>query len=124
MVAVISCTGEKLMPTTEYRARKLLSGKRAVIAGYRPFAIMLSGRASGDIQPVEVCMDTGYEHIGVSVKSDKHEYLTLQMDTLADESRRHEARAMYRRLRRQRLRYRKPRFDNRKAQEGHAHAYP
>ncbi len=31
MVAVISSTGQRLMPTTEYRARKLLKSGRAEI---------------------------------------------------------------------------------------------
>ena len=63
-------------------------------------------------------MDTGYIHIGVSVKSEKHEYLGLQVDTLTDEKTKHDDRRMYRRQRRNRKRYRKPRFDNRKRETG------
>ena len=76
--------------------------------------VLLTEREDGEIQPVELCMDTGYLHIGVSVKSEKHEYLALQADTLPDEKHQHDARRMYRRNRRSRKRYRKPRFDNRK----------
>lgn len=47
MVAVLSKTGIRLMPTSSYRARKLLARKKAVIAGYRPFTIRLTERESG-----------------------------------------------------------------------------
>ena len=116
--AVISSTGKVLMPTSEYRARKLLRSGRAVKNSYHPFTIQLTEREDGEIQPVELCIDTGYLHIGVSVKSEKHEYLALQADTLPDEKQQHDARWMYRRNRRNRKRYRKPRFDNRKREKG------
>lgn len=94
-VAVISSTGKVLMPTREYRARKLLRSGKAVKHSYHPFTIQLTEREDGEIQPVELCMDTGYLHIGVSVKSEKHEYLALQADTLPDEKHQHDARRMY-----------------------------
>ena len=99
-VAVISKTGERLMPTSEYRARKLLKSGKAIKHSYHPFTIQLTERKTGDIQPIELCMDTGYMHIGVSVKSEKHEYLAEQIDTLTDERSRHDACRMYRRQRR------------------------
>ena len=89
-VAVISRTGIKLMPTSEYRARKLLKSGKAVKHSFDPFAIRLTEREDGDVQPIEVCVDTGYIHIGISAKSEKHEYLALQVDTLTDEKERHE----------------------------------
>lgn len=42
MVAVISSTGICLMPTLNYRARKLLASGKAVKAGFRPFTIRLT----------------------------------------------------------------------------------
>lgn len=62
-VAVVSKTGMLLMPTSEYRARKLLKSKKAIILGYHPFTIQLTEREAGYIQPVELCMDTGYIYI-------------------------------------------------------------
>lgn len=62
-VAVVSKTGMLLMPTSEYRARKLLKSKKAIIHGYHPFTIQLTERETGYIQPVELCMDTGYTTI-------------------------------------------------------------
>lgn len=87
MVAVISKTGGKLMPTNEYRARKLLKKGKAVIHKYSPFTIQLTERETGETQPVELCVDTGYQHIGISVKSEKHEYLREQVDLLPNERR-------------------------------------
>ena len=118
MVAVISSTNMRLMPTNAYRARRLLKEEKAVIAKRRPFTIRLTERKTGAVQPVETCVDTGYVHIGTSVKSEKHEYLAVQTDTLKDEKERHTKCRMYRRQRRDRLRYRAPRFNNRKRKEG------
>lgn len=114
MVAVLSKTGIRLMPTTNYKARRLLKNGRASIERYRPFTIRLLDREDGDVQPVEFKEDTGYEHIGVSICSEKHEYFSEQRDLLTDEPERHNDCRKYRRSRRNRLRYRKPRFDNRK----------
>ena len=104
-VAVISWTGKKLMPTSEYRARRLLKSGKAVRHSFDPFTIRLTEREDGNVQSIEVCVDTGYIHIGISVKSEKHEYLFLQVDTLTDEREQHEAQKAYRRTRRNRKRY-------------------
>ena len=114
MVAVISKTGIRLMPTSNYRARKLLKKGRAEIHKYRPFTIRLLDREDGTVQPVEFKMDTGYQHIGVSICSRSHEYVSEQRDLLPDEPERHNDCYKYRRTRRNRLRHRKPRYNNRK----------
>ena len=97
-VAVISASGKKLMPTTAYRARKLLKSRRAKIYKYRPvFTIQLLDRKDGYTQPMEYSCDTGYMYIGVSVKSRKHEYVNRQYDLLPDEPERHDKRRKHRR---------------------------
>ena len=114
-VAVISKTGIRLMPTSEYRARHLLKAGKAVIEQYRPiFTIRLTEREDGDTQPIEYASDTGCQHVGVSIKSEKHEFVHAQYDMLSNEKGRHDKCRKYRRERRNRLRYRKPRFRNRK----------
>lgn len=118
MVAVLSKTGIRLMPTSNYRARKLLARKKAVICGYRPFTIRLTERETGDVQPVELAVDTGYFHVGNSLKTAKHELAAVEIRTLMDEKQRYDDRRRYRRMRRSRLRYRAPRFDNRRRPEG------
>ena len=59
MVFVLSSTNKKLMPTTEYKARKLLKNGKAVIFKYKPFTIQLTRREDGYTQPIEYCCDTG-----------------------------------------------------------------
>lgn len=118
MVYVVTNTGKPLMPTTEYRARKLFKKGRAKIYKYRPFTIMIIDRENGDTQPIEYKSDVGYQHVGISVASDKHEYTSIQVDLLPDETEKHNDQRKYRRTRRNRKRYRKPRFDNRKKQDG------
>ena len=116
MVAVLSSTGIRLMPTSCYRARKLIRNGKAVIHSYDPFTIRLTQRENGSTQPIEYCCDTGYQHIGISIKSIRHEYVGVQVDALRDEKKHHKDTMTYRRIRRNRkTRYRKARFDNRKA---------
>ena len=113
-VSVIDLSGQLLMPTSRVKARKLLKTGKATIVNYLPFAIQLNYTVSNPvIQEIEVCIDTGSEHIGISVKSEKHEFLHLQADNLNDEHKKHEDQATYRRNRRNRKRYRKARFNNR-----------
>ena len=48
-VAVLSSTGKKLMPTSNYHARRLLKKGRAVIAKYKPvFTIRMTDREDGE----------------------------------------------------------------------------
>lgn len=114
-VAVMSASGKKLMPTNSYRARKLLKSKRAVIHKYRPvFTIKLVDRADGYTQPIEYKCDTGYQNIGISICSDTKEFINEQRDLLKDEVKKHSGSRKHRRTRRNHLRYRKKRFDNRR----------
>lgn len=114
-VAVISASGKPLMPTNPMRARKLIKKGKAVIYKYRPlFTIRLTERTDGDIQTIEYCCDTGYQHIGLSIKSRKHEYVNERRDLLPNETERHNDSRKYRKARRRRkLRHRACRRDNR-----------
>ena len=116
---VLATDGSPLMPTYNIKkVRHMLKDGRAVIAGHKlGFTIRLTytlpEQDVPQTQETEFCEDTGYQHIGVSVKSAKHEYVHMQVDTLTDEKSHHDAQRRYRRTRRGRLRYRAPRFDNR-----------
>ena len=114
MVAVVSNCGIPMMPTTEFRARRLLKKGRAVIFQYRPFTIKILDREAGETQPVEYKCDTGYQYIGISICSEKREFVNEQRDMLPDEVERHTKCRKYRRDRRNRKRYRKARFSNRR----------
>ena len=64
---------------------------------------------------MEYKCDTGYEHIGVSICTEKREIVHEQYDLLTNETEHHNDQRKYRRARRNRnTRYRAPRFNNRK----------
>ena len=117
---VISAEGEKLMPTTNIKKiRKLLRSGRAKIVKHQPFTVQLLYDTTSGVQPVELSVDTGYQHIGVSLKSEKQEYVSAEYTLLKDEKQHHDdQRREVRRPRRNRKRYRKVRFDNRNKPEG------
>lgn len=118
IVFVIASDGTKLTPTNIKRARKLLKRKEAVIFKHNPFTIKLTRNSEHNVQDVECCIDTGDKHIGISIKSKKHEFVHAQYDNLKDETEKHKDKSKYRRTRRNRLRYRKARFNNRIKKEG------
>lgn len=117
---VISKDGEKLMPTTNIRKiRRLLRSGRARIVCHDPFTVQLMYETTSGTQDIEFTEDTGYKNIGVSLKSEKHEYASADYALLKDEKKRHDdQRRGHRRPRRNRKRYRKARFDNRRKPEG------
>ena len=111
---VIAEDGTKLMPTTNVKkVRRLLRTGRAVICKHEPFTIKLCYKATTYTQPIEFKQDAGYQHIGVSVASRKHEYVSEERVLLKDEVEKHNDQRKYRRTRRNRKRYRAPRFNNR-----------
>lgn len=116
---VLSKNGERLMPTIRLgKVRHLLKDGKAKIIKHHPFTIQLLYDSETNIQPIEICEDVGYNYIGISVKSQSHEYVSAQYDTLQDEKSCHDACRRMRRTRRNRLRYRQKRFDNRKRDKG------
>ena len=113
-VFVISSTGKKLMPTFRFRkVRHLLKDGQAKIIGHRPFTIQLLYETTEYVQELELTVDSGYVNAGVSLKSEKREYLSQEYTLLTDEKQKHDDARSYRRTRRNRLRYRAPRFNNR-----------
>lgn len=93
MIAVVSNTGKLLMPTSAYRARKLLKKGCAVIYRYRPyFTIQLLDREDGEVQEIEYKSDTGSRHVGISVCTETKELLSEQRDLPAMETEHHKKR--------------------------------
>jgi len=118
-IFTVDRSGRPGMPTFNIRKiRRFLECGKAEIFRYHPFTVKLLYAESLDVQPVEMCIDAGDKHIGISVKSQKHEFVHSQYDPLPCEKERHEDRRRYRRMRRNRLRCRKPRFDNRYKTDG------
>ena len=85
-VFVMSKDGERLMPTKRFgRVRHLLRDGKAKIINHRPFTIQLVYEVSTYTQPMELCEDTGYQHVGISLKSEAHEYVSEERILLKDE---------------------------------------
>jgi RRXRR protein/HNH endonuclease len=117
-VLVINKHGQPLMPTTPKKARLLLSSGKAKIVGRDPFTIQLIYGSSGYKQEVTLGIDSGYQNVGFSAVTDKVELVGGELKLLEGVSERITERARYRKQRRNRLRYRAPRLDNRKRKEG------
>ncbi len=119
VVYVLAKDGKPLMPTKRLGlVRHMLKDGRATVTGRNPFTIRLTYASAGYTQPIEIGVDSGYQHIGVSVKTEREELFAAECTLLKDEKQRHDTQEMYRRTRRSRKRYRAPRFDNRKKQDG------
>ena len=116
-VFVISKDGKPLMPMNKLgKVRHMLKDGRAVIYKRNPFTIQLTYDTRTYIQPIELCIDTGYQEVGLSIKSEFREYESHEYDLLKDEKLKHDDCRSYRKTRRNRkTRYRKARFNNRKA---------
>lgn len=119
LIYVLDINGKPLMPTRRAgKVRRMLADGRSVIAGYTPFTIRLTYDTTRFVQPVTLGVDAGSVHVGLSATTDRNEIyaeqLNLRTDIVGLLSTRREAR----RTRRSRLRYRKPRFDNRRRAEG------
>lgn len=115
MVFVISKEGKPLMPTKNHaKVRILLKHKKAKVIRRKPFTIQLLYETTTYTQPITLGIDSGYSYIGFSAITEKEELICGEVKLLQGISERLKERAMYRRQRRSRLRYRKPRFDNRK----------
>ncbi len=107
------------MPTNRHgKVRILLKEKKAKVIQSKPFTIQLLYDSKEYTQPVSLGIDSGYTHIGYSVITDNAELISGEVELLSGQSERLKEKAMYRKQRRQRLRYRKPRFDNRAIPKG------
>lgn len=114
-VFVINMHGEPLMPCSPRKARLLLKAKKAKVVQREPFTIQLLYGSTGYKQDITIGVDTGHSEVGVSVTTSSKELFSSVFQMRNDVSKKMEARKMYRRNRRNRLRYRKPRFNNRSA---------
>ena len=116
---VISREGKPLDPTKRAgKVRRLLKSGQAKVIHRKPFTIQLLIDTTHYTKAYTLGVDSGYMHVGLSVISDKEEVFSAEVELLQGQVERNEERHSYRRTRRGRLRYRKPRFDNRKRNEG------
>lgn len=115
MVYILNKNGQPLMPTNRYaKVRILLKHKKATVVNSKPFTIQLLYDVTEYKQLITLGIDSGYLNIGFSALTQKKELISGEVKLLQGMSERLKEKAMYRKQRRSRLRYRKPRFDNRK----------
>lgn len=115
MVYVLNNIGQPLMPTNRYaKVRILLKSKKVKVVNTKPFTIQLLYDVTKYTQFINLGIDSGYLNIGFSAVTDKKELISGEVKLLKGMSERLKEKAMYRKQRRSRLRYRKPRFDNRR----------
>ncbi len=117
-VPVLNMRGEPLMPTTARKARKLLEQGKAKVVSRTPFVIQLLYPTGENKQDISLGIDAGYARIGYSTITADKELIAGELELRNDISRLLEKRRAYRRDRRSRKWYRRPRFDNRKRKDG------
>lgn len=119
MVYVLNQDGKPLMPTKRHgKVKYLLKSGRAVIVNRRPFTIRLQYQSEEYTQAVTLGVDSGSKVVGLSATTEKAELYAAEAILRTDIVELLAERRQYRRTRRNRLRYREARFDNRKKPEG------
>ena len=101
------------MPCKEAKARKLLKGNLAGVVKREPFTIQLVFECENQIQDITLGIDAGSKTIGVSTTTVKQELFSAEVQLRNDIVDLLSTRRQNRGTRRNRLRYRKPRFLNR-----------
>ncbi len=113
-VYVLNKHGRPLMPCSPAKARHLLDAGKAKVKKRTPFTIQLVYGSSGYTQEVILGVDAGSKTIGMSASTTKEELLSAEVKPRNDVVDLQSTRREFRRARRNRkIRYRKPRFDNR-----------
>ena len=116
MVYVLDYNGQPLMPTRRHgRVKHLLRKGEAVVVSIHPFTIRLTTHKQRFKQEVWLGIDSGTSHIGVSATTHKHELYAAEAHPRHDIVELLSTRRETRRTRRNRLRYRQARFNNRVA---------
>lgn len=110
---VLSEQGNPLMPCKEAKARKLLKQNKAIIAKYEPFTVQLTFECENKTQEISLGVDAGSKHIGVSATTEKQVLYEADVELRNDIVDKLSSRREARRTRRNRLRYRPTRFNNR-----------
>ena len=113
MVYVLNIEGKPLMPCKEAKARKLLKENKAKIYKKEPFTIQLLFTCENQTQDITLGVDAGSKHIGLSATTKEKELYAADVELRNDIVDLLSTRRQNRRTRRNRLRYRKPRFNNR-----------
>lgn len=120
MIYVKNKDGKAIMPSERGgRIGYLLRHGKAHVVSRVPFVVQLDYDSTTYTQDVNLGIDAGSKHIGVSASSEKKEMLAAQVELRSDIVKLLSTRRELRRTRRNRkTRYREVRFDNRKKKDG------
>ena len=112
--------GLPLMPTNSAKAARLLKVGKAKVVCAKPFTIQMLQATGENVQSIVLGLDAGYENVGISVVNETagEEVYSAEIKLLPGMSERLTERSRYRRIRRNNLRHRAPRFSNRAKPEG------
>ena len=113
MVYVLNIKKEPLMPCRKAKARKLLKNKKAKVIKIEPFTIQLLFECENQVQDITLGIDSGSKYIGLSATTISQELYSANVELRNDIVDLLSTRRQNRRTRRNRLRYRKARFNNR-----------
>ncbi|HZK60481.1 MAG TPA: RNA-guided endonuclease IscB [Anaerovoracaceae bacterium] len=116
MVYVLDKNNKPLMPTKRHgKVKHLLKSGKAVVINREPFTIKLLYNSEGFTQAVTLGVDAGSKTIGLSAATKDQELYASEIQLRTDIVGLLSERRQYRRIKRNRLRYRKAKFDNRTA---------
>lgn len=118
LVYVLDMNGQPLMPTHNgAKVRVLLKQKRAKVVSKCPFTIKLLYESTSFTQPLTLGVDTGSKYVGSAVVNDVTSEVLYesQVELRDDIKKKMDRRRVFRRSRRNKLRYRPKRFNNRKS---------
>lgn len=104
------------MPCKPAKAKHLLRDNKAIVVNLCPFTIRLNWCCENNKQEVVIGLDTGAVNVGCSAVSEDKCLYASETKLRTDINKKMQRRAKYRRNRRiRKLRYRQPRFDNRRS---------
>lgn len=120
MVYVLDTDGKPLMPTERHgKVRRLLRDGKACVVRLQPFTIQLTYESKRYTQEINLGIDAGSVHIGVSATTEKKELFSAEVVMRTDIVKKLSSRRELRRTRRYRkTRYRAARFENRRRKDG------
>ena len=120
MVYVLNKNGQPLIPTNRHgKVKRLLKSRKAKVVKRCPFTIQLMYESTSHIQPINLGIDAGSKHIGVSATTEDKVLFESDVELRNDIVDLLSTRRQNRITRRNRkTRYRKPRFNNRKRKDG------
>jgi len=114
MVYILNKNKQPLMPTHRHgKVRRLLKEGKAIVVKRTPFTIQLLYETTFYVESLVLGVDSGSKVIGLSVSSESKEYYASEVELRTDIVDLLSTKRQNRRTRRNRLRYRKPRFNNR-----------